>query len=326
MLPRIDTRVEELWERELVPYRMLARAGIPAVMSGHLAFPNTPAAGTPASLSPWFLRDMLRERIGFTGLIITDDLMMDGATASAGSVAAAAKAALLAGNDVVMLSQTPFLSAPVWTDLAASLRSDAAFRERVRDAAFRVLTVKLSRLRRADTPAFIPDPVRADTDAEIRSPEGAAFFQDLAARSVTVVWGDASLPLLPENAGEVLLAGQYNDFLSLGRAAYPGATPYWYSLARGIDDFLWFVRRADTVIFCLSDSDGLPLVQALRDQGKRVILFSVLSPVHLDAAPWADAAIAVYSDSPASFAAGFSALAGRIPAEGRLPYEAPVRR
>jgi beta-N-acetylhexosaminidase len=266
---------------------------------------------------------MLRKRIGFQGLIITDELGMNGATASAGSLSAAAKAALLAGNDVVMLDQTPSLNDPVWTNLAAALQTDPVFQKRVRDAALRVLTVKLSRLRREDAPAFIPDPARVDT--ELPSREGAAFFQDLAARSVTVVWGDETMPLRPENAGTVLLAGQYNDFFSSGRAAYPGATPYWYSLTRGIDDFLWFVRRADTVIFCISGSDGLPLVQALRDQGTRVILFSVLSPVYLDAADWADAAVAVYSDSRESFAAGFSALTGRIPARGRPPYEAPHR-
>jgi beta-N-acetylhexosaminidase len=339
VLPQISEPFETLWDRELVPYRILAREGIPAVMSGHLAFPNTPSASTPASLSPWCLTTILRGRIGVKGLIITDDLMMNGATMSAGSLSRAAKEALLAGNDIVMLSKTPLLNDPIWTYLLTSMRAEPVFRERVRDAAFRVLAAKLEWLRRENTAPSVPDLRRVDE--ELPSAAGAAFFLDLAARSVTVVRGGAGggsaqgggeaggaapaapvIPLLPEQAGRVLLAGQYEEFFSAGRAAYPGATAYWYSLARGADDFAWFVRRADTVVFCISDNVGVTLVRTLQNMGKRVILFSVLSPVYLDAAPWADGAIAVYSYARESFIAGFSVLAGRIPALGRLPFAA----
>jgi beta-N-acetylhexosaminidase len=322
VLPQINADFETLWDRELVPYRILAREGIPAVMSGHLAFPNTQAASTPASLSPWFLTTVLRGRIGFKGLIITDDLMMNGATMSAGSLSRAAKEALLAGNDIIMLSKTPLLSDPVWTYLLSSMREEPAFRERVKDAAFRILAAKLEWLRKENAAPLIPDLRRVDS--ELPSAEGAAFFLDLAARSVTVVRGgegDAPvIPLLPEEAGRVLLAGQYEDFFSAGRAAYPGATAYWYSLSRGADDLAWFARRADTVVFCISDNVGVSLVRTLQRLGKRVILFSVLSPVYLDAAPWAEGAIAVYSYSRESFIAGFSVLAGKIPGRGRLPF------
>jgi beta-N-acetylhexosaminidase len=265
-------------------------------------------------------------------LIITDDLMMNGATMSAGSLSRAAKQALLAGNDIVMLSKTPLLDDPVWTYLLTSMRQEPAFRERVRDAAYRVLAAKLEWLRRENTAPFVPDLRRVDE--ELPSVEGAAFFLDLAARSVTVVRGGEAdgagrgsapvIPLLPDDAGRVLLAGQFEEFFAAGRAAYPGAMAYWYSLARGADDLAWAVRQVDTVIFCISDPVGVSLVRTLRNMGKRVILFSVLSPVYLDAAPWAEGAIAVYSYARESFIAGFSVLAGRIPAQGRLPFPAAV--
>ncbi|MDR1909391.1 MAG: glycoside hydrolase family 3 protein [Spirochaetaceae bacterium] len=348
VLPRIAVSFETLWDRELVPYRILAREGVPAIMSGHLAFPNTPAASTPASLSPWFLTGILRGRMGFRGLIITDDLMMNGAAASAGSLSQAAREALLAGNDIIMFSKTPALDDPVWTSLLAAMRREPAFRERVLDAARRVLEAKLDWLRRENAVPYIPDMRRVEE--LLPSSEGASFFLGLAARSVTVVWGGAggpapgaasgglsgeagagenlpaaanpaaAIPLSPEGAGKVLLAGQYGDFFTAGRAAYPGAAAYWYSLARGADDLAWFARQADTIIFCISGSEGVSLVQALRNLGKRVILFSVLSPVYLDEVPWADGALAVYSYARESFIAGFSVLAGRIPAQGRLPF------
>ncbi|MDR2740827.1 MAG: glycoside hydrolase family 3 protein [Treponema sp.] len=335
VLPQIDASFEVLWDRELVPYRILSREKIPAIMSGHLAFPNVLDALIPASLSSWFLRDVLRDRIGYEGLIITDDLLMNGAAISAGSVSRAAKQALLAGNDIIMLSKTPNLTDQVWTSLAAAIKEEPEFRARVRDAALRVLTVKLTYLRGEKAVPYIPDLNKIKNS--LPDPEGTAFFLDLAVRSVTVVKGAANssgttrvpsgglvaepvIPLSPERAGKVLLAGQYLDFFTAGRKAYPGASAYWYAPERK-DELVRYAQSADTIIFCLSDAAGLNQLRALRPLGKRVIIFSVLSPVYLDEASWADGAIAVYSYAPESFLAGFSVLLGRIPGQGRFPFQ-----
>jgi beta-N-acetylhexosaminidase len=326
VLPRITETFETLWNRELVPYRMLAAEGLPAVMSGHLAFPNTPAASAPASLSPWFLGEVLREKIGYRGLVITDDLMMNGATTWTGSLSAAAKAALLAGNDIIMLSKTPNLSDPVWTVLLRSMKDDPVFRDRVRDAARRALELKLKYLRGERKTPYIPD--LAKVDSGLPDPEGARFFLDLAARSVTVVKGEAAeagspavFPLRPEEAGQILLAGQYEDFFSAGKAAFPEARSYWYSESRGAAELVSQARRADTIFFCLSGAAGLNFLRRLEPLQKRVIVLSVLNPVYLEELSWVAGALAVYSYAPESFIAGFSAILGRIPAAGELPYE-----
>ncbi|MDR0878603.1 MAG: glycoside hydrolase family 3 protein [Treponema sp.] len=325
VLPRIDAAFEALWDRELVPYRMLAKEGLPAVMSGHLAFPNTPAASTPASLSSWFLIDVLRDKIGYRGIVITDDLMMNGATTWAGSLSRAAKQALLAGNDIIMLSKTPNLFDPVWTSLLASMKDDAEFRTRVRDAARRSLAIKLEYLRGDNKVPYVPDLQKVETD--LPDPGGAAFFLDLAARSVTIIRpkdDPAVFPLHPETAGRVLLAGQYEDFFAAGKAAYPEARSYWYSESRGAADFVSQARNADTVIFCLSDADGLAFLRRLAPLEKKVIVLSVLSPVYLERVPWVDGAVAVYSYARESFAAAFSAFLGRISGDGKLPYSAAL--
>jgi beta-N-acetylhexosaminidase len=318
VLPRITETFETLWNRELVPYRMLAAEGLPAVMSGHLAFPNTPAAGTPASLSPWFLGEVLRGRIGYRGLIITDDLMMNGATTHAGSLSAAARAALMAGNDVIMFSKTPNLLDPVWTSLLRAMGEDPAFRDRVRDAARRTLAAKLEHLRGERAVPHIPDLARLE--AGLPDPEGARFFLDLAARSVTVVKGPALFPLGPEAAGRVLLMGRYEDFFRAGAAAYPQAAVYRYTESRGTAPAAQ-ARDADTIIFCLAGAADLPFLRRLEALDKRVIVFSVLNPVYLEDLPWVAGALALYSYAGESFVAGFSALLGRIPAAGRLPYD-----
>jgi len=318
VLPRIDVSFETLWDRELIPYRMLAAEGLPAVMSGHLAFPQTRSATIPASLSSWFLLDILRSRMGYKGIIITDDLMMNGATSWAGSLSRAAKEALLAGNDIILFSKTPNLFDPVWTYLSASMKDDAKFRLRVRDAARRTLEIKLRYLRGNQAAPFVPDLRKVEND--LIDPDGSAFFLNLAARSVTAV-KSAAFPLKPENAGRVLLAGQYLDFFKSGRAAFPGAISYWYSESDGVAELVSFANRCDTIIFCLSDASGLRVLRRLESLGKKVIVLSVLSPVYLENVPWVDGAVAVYSYAPESLAAGFSVIVGRIAAEGKLPYD-----
>ncbi|AEF81081.1 glycoside hydrolase family 3 protein [Leadbettera azotonutricia] len=318
VLPRIDASFELLWERELIPYRLLAKEKLPAVMTGHLSFPKTQAGDTPASLSSWFIRDILKEKIGYQGLIITDDLMMNGATNFAGSLSRAAKQALMAGNDIIMLSKTPSLNDQVWTYLLAAMKDEADFRARVRDAAQRILETKLEYLRGDKKIAYIPDLKKVDEG--LPDPEGAAFFLDLAARSATIVKGRETIfPLDDKKAGKVLLAGQYQDFFNAGKKAYPNAVSYWYS-SWSSPDLLYYARNADTIIFCLSDQGGLNVLRSLKGMEKKIVVFSVLSPVYLDEASWADGAVAVYSYAPESFIAGFSAMLGRIGAAGQLPF------
>jgi len=322
VLPIIDITYDTLWNRELVPYRMLAAEGLPAVMSGHLAFPLTDAGSTSASLSSWFLRDVLRGRIGFNGLIITDDLMMGGAINPMGSLPRAAKQAIIAGNDIVMFSITPNLYDPVWTFLINSMRDEDDFNKYVRAAARKVLELKLIYLRGNLKVPYIPDIKKVE--AELKDPQGSAFFLNLAARSVTVVKPnppDEVFPLTAEKAGRVLLAGNYSDFFNYGRAAFPGASVFRYSGASDPEGLAVYASNADTIIFCLSDNSGLNLLKSIQRLGKNVIVFSVLSPAYIESVPWVKGAVAVYSYARESFAAGFSAIIGRIPAQGILPYE-----
>jgi len=322
ILPRIEISYDTLWDRELVPYRMLAAEGLPVVMSGHLSFPLTRGGSTPASLSSFFLRDVLRDRIGFKGVVITDDLMMIGATSYLNSMPRTAKQAIAAGNDIIMFSTTPFLYDSVWTFLLQSMRNEEDFRQIVRASARRVLELKLTYLRGPASVPYIPDPKKVE--AELPDPQGSAFFLNLAARSVTIVKPVPSnllFPLPAENAGRVLLAGRFGDFFNSGRRAFPNATLYRFSAATDTSDIVPYARNADTIIFCLSDASDLRMLRSLQYLEKRVIVFSVLSPVHIENVPWVTGAVAVYSYAPESFAAGFSAIIGRIPALGNLPYE-----
>jgi beta-N-acetylhexosaminidase len=188
------------------------------------------------------------------------------------------------------------------------------------------MAIKLEYLRGEYAVPSIPDPRKVT--AGLPDPEGNRFFLDLAARSVTILKGGdedqtkAVFPLTPEKAGNVLLVGKYPEFFKPGKAAYPNAKSWGDPREVWIQELLSYARQADTIIFCLPDAESLGVLRRLRGLGKRVIVFSVLSPVYLDQVPWIDGAIAVYSYAPESFVAGFSAMLGRIPAQGQFPLQA----
>jgi len=202
------------------------------------------------------------------------------------------------------------------------MREDENFRQIVRASTRRILELKLTYLRGPTSIPYIPDISRVQN--ELPDPNATAFFLDLAARSATIVKPaipNTVFPLRREEIGRVLLAGRFPDFFTFGRTAFPDASVFRYSNAANPEALAAAARNADTVIFCLSDQIDLRMLQSLQQLGKRVIVLSILSPVHIESVPWVTGAVAVYSYAPESFAAGFSAITGRIPAQGILPYE-----
>jgi beta-N-acetylhexosaminidase len=196
----------------------------------------------------------------------------------------------------------------MWTALLTLMKTNPTFRSRVQEAARRVLTVKLEYLRGEKAVPVIPDMHRVRT--EIPDPEAAAFFQDLAARSVTVI-KDGIVPL--HSAGRVLLAGRHQNFILAGRRAYPGAAVY----ERGGAGLIDAAARADTIIFCLENAGDLRLLESLRSLNKKIAVLCVSAFDFIDNNTWVDSAAALYSTSEQSFIAGFSFLLGRYPAGSR---------
>lgn len=103
-LPRDPRPLEALVAADLVPFAALASQGLDAMMPAHIVY--TAIDDRIAGFSSYWLRDVLRGRLGFRGLVFSDDLSMAGARA-AGDVVARAEAATLAGCDVVLLCNDP---------------------------------------------------------------------------------------------------------------------------------------------------------------------------------------------------------------------------
>ncbi|KAF9813278.1 hypothetical protein IEO21_05662 [Rhodonia placenta] len=101
-LPVIEATRESLDATELPPFKALIDSGVASIMTGHMALPLITGDATPASLSRAVTTDLLRDALGFRGVIVTDCLEMDAVAATAG-VAPGAVRALQAGADVVMI-------------------------------------------------------------------------------------------------------------------------------------------------------------------------------------------------------------------------------
>lgn len=312
-LPVIDIGKKTLDARELVPFRRLVEAGVPAIMSGHLNFPRITKDGEPATFSKYLLEDVLRGELGFKGIIVTDDIMMNGATEYAGSVSRAVQMAILAGNDIIESSTTPGFQDALWVGTLALMKSSPEFHARVEESANRVLLAKLAYFKDKNSVPVYPDLDKLES--LVPDPEGQKFFLAQAARSVTVV-RDKRFPFKAENKEKVLIAGSYPAFLDAGKKRYPEAD------TSGVNAQLYrLARRYDTVIFCLSGHDSLSVLKDIQWLDADIIVVSALSPVLLEEVPNVKTALAVYSYSPVSFEAAFSALAGDFTPEGIMPLE-----
>ncbi|SFW63780.1 glycoside hydrolase family 3 N-terminal domain-containing protein [Cellulophaga fucicola] len=103
-LPQINHSLERLNNLELYPFKELINAGINGIMVAHLNIPALDASGKPSTLSKAIVTDLLQDRLGFKGLIITDAMRMKGVTNN-NKPGIVDKEAVLAGNDVLELTQ-----------------------------------------------------------------------------------------------------------------------------------------------------------------------------------------------------------------------------
>lgn len=181
---------------ELYPFRALIDAGVAMVMVGHLSVPALDSTGTPASISYPIVTGLLRNELGFNGVIITDALEMKGV---AEGNANAAIEAYKAGVDIMLMPED---AQKTLDDLCAALKrgeiDEADLDARVRRA---LLLKQRSGMLADDYSPFVdatgPDGAldTAKLMARTRRPETEALIQEICDRSMTVVRGKLRCPL-----------------------------------------------------------------------------------------------------------------------------------
>ena len=137
--PRINRTWKQIWTEDLAPFRALAPM-LPLIMVAHAAYPET-ADANPASISRYWISAVLKKRIGFRGLVLSDDMEMGGILNHT-SIEEAAVQAVLAGTDLIEICRDPALILRAYEALLAEAEQSPAFRKRIASSSRRVLESK----------------------------------------------------------------------------------------------------------------------------------------------------------------------------------------
>lgn len=137
--PRIERTWTQLWAEDLAPFRALAPR-LPLMMVSHAAYPKARDA-TPASISRFWISAVLKKRIGYEGLVISDDMEMGGILTQMPIEDAAIKA-VLAGTDLIEICRDSSLVLRAYEALLAEAERSSAFRRRVESSCERVVEAK----------------------------------------------------------------------------------------------------------------------------------------------------------------------------------------
>ncbi|MEA1912020.1 MAG: glycoside hydrolase family 3 protein, partial [Spirochaetota bacterium] len=325
MLPIVDADLQTLWDRELLPYRFLIKRNIPAIMSGHISFPDITGKDIAASGSKYFLTTVLREQMGFKGIIITDDMVMAGADITSKGIEETCYNALVAGNDILMVSRSIPTYKKIWDYLYNKLQTEINFKETITISVSRILKTKLDYLKRENAVSLFPD-IKKITD-NVPNSFGSNFFLDQAFRSVSILRND-ELPVSINKNSRVLLAAPYRIFFAEGKKQIKNAETYYFpfipekeSEKNFITDFKSKAKNYDKIIFCLANDFSLKMLKTLENLPVEVTVISTLSPILIQDQQWINSAVAVYGTGYESFMAGFSAILGNFKPTGTVPIE-----
>jgi len=146
-LPRLPHDLERLRRVELVPFAAAARRHLPMLMTAHVVF-EAVDAGVPATLSRRVLQEVLRDELGYQGVVVSDDLDMK-AIADHYGVAEAAVGAIRAGCDALLLCRDREHQVQAREGLLAAAEGDAELRAQLARAANRVREMKRARAAKA---------------------------------------------------------------------------------------------------------------------------------------------------------------------------------
>jgi beta-N-acetylhexosaminidase len=154
-LPRVDHDWARLEKVELLPFQRAAAAGLPMIMTAHVVFAAIDAT-RPATLSAPVVTGLLRGKLGYQGVIVSDDLDM---RAIAGHMGAdhAAVGAIAAGCDVLLLCCNEANQVLAYEGLIKAAEADSALRRRIGESAARVRAMKK---RHAEQLARLPEATR----------------------------------------------------------------------------------------------------------------------------------------------------------------------
>lgn len=306
---------------DLVPFKDYIDNGLSGVMTGHIVAPGLDDSGLPASLSKKITTDILRDKMGFQGLIYTDALTMKGARIDGKS---SEVEAFKAGADVLLSAGDPAVDVD---SLMAQIQTGQISWKTIEDRCKRILRYKYA--------LGLPDVRSVEMEnllEKINSPEAKALNEALANASITVLRNENNiLPIgnLAKNKIAVVNIGAYidNNFIDLCRK-YADVRAYASVKDPFSQKTLEDIRKHDVVVAAVY-SDSAYCKEIFRQLYKMPGLVSVfmMDPYKMSKFTGlldnSKAVVLAYENLPALRSAAAMALFGGINVDGKLPVNIP---
>ncbi|MDQ0974112.1 beta-N-acetylhexosaminidase [Neobacillus niacini] len=337
-LSEVPHDIDRLKRVELYPFQQAMDAGIDAIMTAHVTFPkidDTKAIskkdGTeiavPATLSHKVLTGLMREDMGFKGVIVTDAMNMGAISEHFGPVDAAIRA-VKAGADILLM---PVGIEAVANGIYAAVNSGDISEDRLEQSVERVLTLKLNRsIVKAEVEKSLDEKV-ANAFQVVGSPEHKAIEKEAAEKSITLVKNDAVLPLNVSHEDKIVVVGGSGFSINLladeVKKHHPGAV---YVNASGPLNAgqLAQVQGAKYIIVGTytssvggraQDASQMVMTRQLIKTGVPVIAVGARNPYDVMSYKDVDAYLVQYGFRPASFEAAANTIFGKNNPTGKLP-------
>jgi beta-N-acetylhexosaminidase len=325
-----------LQEIEWAPFRAAIQSGTDSVMTAHIAVPALDDPGIPATLSPKILTGILRDELGFKGIVVTDALEMGG-IAQGFSPTVAPVMALQAGADVLLMP--PDGEAAI-NAVEAAVKSGKITRKRIDESVMRILQAKahvgLASKRIVDLEEIhsVVDSVASNAVAQrisdrsvtlvrnagdfvpLKSPATTAFFLLTEGRASVEGQAFATEVRRRSAAANVIVVDSSMSDADLNAAVEQASHASHYVVAA----FASVAAYRGSVAL----GGGFPmLVQKLIETKKPVALIALGNPYLLRSFPDVAAYMTTYSTVPPSEVSAVKALFGEIPIGGKLPVTIP---
>lgn len=326
-LPVIHHTLEEWRELDAPPFRKAIRADVDSIMSAHIKFPELDPTGDPATLSKPIMTGLLREELGYDGVVVTDSLAMEGVRQTYPDAEVPVRA-LKAGVDVLLMPP----NLPVaYRAVLDAVKSGELTEKRIDTSVRRVLKLKHKQ-------GVVARPY-TDVDKvteRVGTPRHLKAAQQISDRSTTLMKNeDELLPLSKSSAGSVFVTGWGETTTEdlAERVAERGipAAHHWPGNDPSDDAVAQTVRQAqdhDTVVVTTSGTSEAPgqarLVKELESSGAKVVTVAVGTPYDIASYPDAGTHLATYSRSPVALESAVRVLLNEVGPRGRLPVTVPT--
>ena len=329
-LPVSNADMARLEAVELPPFKQAIDAQLDAIMTAHIALPNVAERpDLPATLSHNLLTGVLREKLHFDGIIITDGLEMQ-AIAQRYGVGRAAVMSILAGADMPMVLWSSGTKEEVYQTLMAAVRSGEISQKRLDASVRRILQVKVRRGLFAAPAVSIADAV-SDKNAQ-RHHLHTQVAERIAQDAVTLVRNEHDLlPLSPDSTRRIVVLAPPGSF-GTRWANHPNVTvvrvpfvPSREQRRQIAAKVIQLARSADVMVAAVINRYHVDIVRQVLASVSHlpVAVVSFASPYYLKYVPEADAYVCTYSYLDTAQDAAALALMGQARMTGRLPISIP---